>query len=298
MPQPPSPLDRAALRRAFGRAAATVAGASFLDREVERRMAERLGYVRLEPRRVLDAGAGTGASLAMLRARYPRAETVAADFAPALVRRARSARPIAARLRGLVGAAPARFVCADLAALPFPAESFGLVWSNLALAFAPSVPAAIAEWRRVLETGGLLMFSTYGPDTLKELRAAFAAADAAPHVHDFVDMHDLGDMLIAAGFADPVMDMEMVTLTYADVGALARDLRDSGQASALAARRRGLTTPRAWTRMVKAYERARRDGRLPATVEVVYGHAWKAVPKASADGRAIIRFDRAINTRR
>lgn len=113
----------------------------------------------------------------------------------------------------------------------------------------------------------------------------------------FTDMHDLGDLLVGAGFADPVMDMEMLTLTYEDVASLVRDLRNSGQQNALATRPRGLTTPRTWRRMLEAYETERRDGRLPVTVEVVYGHAWKAAPRKVTDGRAIIHFDRSIKSR-
>jgi malonyl-CoA O-methyltransferase len=144
----------------------------------------------------------------------------------------------------------------------------------------------------VLEVGGLLMFSTYGPDTLKELRAAFGA-DAALHVHPFVDLHDLGDTLAGNGFADPVMDMDIVTVTYDSVKALATDLRASGERNALAARRRGLTGRDLWRRMMETYSVHARAGRIPATFEIVYGHAWKAAPKATADGRAIIHFDRA-----
>jgi malonyl-CoA O-methyltransferase len=138
------------------------------------------------------------------------------------------------------------------------------------------------------------MFSTYGPDTLKELRGAFARIPRSHHVHAFVDMHDLGDMLLAAGFADPVMDMEMLTLEYADVGALVADLRASGQTNALAARRRGLMSRDEWQQMISAYEGERRQGRLPASVEVVYGHAWKGVPTRISDGRAVVRFDRTV----
>lgn len=259
-------------------------------------MAERLEYIRLAPARVLDAGAGHGASLPLLRARYPKAEIVAADFAQELLRAARGARTLADRARRLLGAPPTEWVCADFARLPFAAGSFGLVWSNLALSYSADAGATLAEWLRVLEVGGLAMFTTYGPDTLKELRAAFAAAPGA-RVQTFMDMHDIGDLLVGAGFADPVVDMELLTLTYDDVAAIARDLRHSGQQSALADRPRGLTTPRAWQRMAQAYETRRANGRLPVTVEVVYGHAWKVEPRNAADGRAIIRFDRDIKRR-
>ena len=162
----------------------------------------------------------------------------------------------------------------------------------LALDFAlPMLQAARSQdpWlRRVLKVGGLLMFSCYGPDTLKELRNAFAARDAAPHVHGFVDMHDLGDMLSVCGYSAPVMDMEVITLTYADAEALLADLRATGQQNVLAERRRGLTGKGVLEGMRAAYEQLRRDGRLPASFEIVYGHAWKAQPRLTEDGRAIV----------
>jgi malonyl-CoA O-methyltransferase len=141
----------------------------------------------------------------------------------------------------------------------------------------------------VLEIGGLLMFSTLGPDTLRELRSAFA--DGYAHTQRFADMHDLGDMLVGCGFADPVMDMEVVTLTYDDFDAMLAELRAAGSACAMKARRHGLTGRQAWSAARTAYESMRRDGRLPATFEIIYGHAWKAAPKQTPDGRAIVRFD-------
>lgn len=280
-------LDRRAARRWFERAAAASA-ADPLAREVERRMAERLDYVRLAPARILDVGAGVAAH-EVLRRRYPRAEIVAVDGAAAMLRQARAARPLAGRALARLRGAGERFVCADSAALPFAPGACELVWSNLALAWSDAGPA-LREWHRVLAVGGLLMFSSYGPDTLQELRAAFA--DTVPHVHPFPDMHDIGDALVAAGFADPVVDMERITLTYAGVEGLVADLRSTGQRNAHAARRRTLTGADRWRRARAAYGALARDGRVPASFEIVYGHAWKAAPRSAADGRAIIKIDR------
>jgi malonyl-CoA O-methyltransferase len=193
------------------------------------------------------------------------------------------------------------FVCADAARLPLAQASFGLVWCNLSLAWVADTMALFREFHRVLEPGGLLMFSAHGPDTLKELRGAFARSDAHPHVHAFADMHDLGDMLVAAGFAAPVMDMDMVTLTYADVRALLQDLRRSGQTNVMHARRRGMLGRGTWAKMVAAYEAERREGRLPVTVEIVYGHAWKGEKRAAprtANGAATIEFDPRVGRRK
>ena len=285
-------LDRRAARRWFARAASTPAEDP-VAAEVERRMAARLEYVRLEPRWIADVGRGATTRPSTVRDRYPKAQMLRADPVFAPVRRARRAPPLMARMRSLLGTGREHLVCADLSALPIRTGSCGLVWSNLALAWSADPAATLGEWHRVLEIGGLLMFSSYGPDTLKELRAAFRAADSAsPHVHPFVDMHDLGDALVATGFADPVMDMEMLTVTYASAEALLDELRSTGRRNAHAARRRGLTGRHAWTRMIAAYGALARDGRVPASFEIVYGHAWKTAPRTTADGRAIIRFDR------
>lgn len=219
-------------------------------------MLERLDYVRLDPARILDAGSGPPRR--DLRRRYPRALTIALDFSLAMLGR----RGWLERL----GASEVR-VCADMQALPIVDASFDLVWSNMALHWLPDPLAAFREFRRVLSPGGLVMFSTLGPDTLKELRAAAGER----RVHRFVDMHDLGDMLLAAGLSEPVMDMELLTFRYADADALLADLRASGQANTRADRARGLAG-RGFA------ERLRRSiGPQPSvSYEIVYGHAWQA----------------------
>ncbi len=287
-------LDRALLRRRFARAAATSDGADVLAREIARRMDERLDYIRLEPRRVLDLGCGTGQDLARLAQRFPQATVLAADFAPPMLARAgERARTEAGRgglLRRLFGGSqPLPHVAADAAALPLARGSLGLVWSNLMFPALDDPLPALREIHRTLEVGGLLMFSTLGPDSLRELRAALPATQG-DRVHRFIDMHDIGDALVKAGFADPVMDMEMLTLTYADVDDLLRDLRATGGNNAATTRPRGLSGRRGWLAARAAYDRLRVDGRLPASFEIIQGHAWKAAPKTTEDGRSIVRF--------
>lgn len=283
-------LDAAQARRAFARAAPTHAQAAALAREVAQRMAERLDYIRHEPRRVLDAGAGTGDDLRLLALRYPRAGLIGLDAAQPMLRQARGAGGLLERLRARVLGRARHLVCGEFSSLPLKGASIGMVWSNLALAWAGDAGAAFSEFHRVLAPGGLLMFSSYGPDTLKELKAAFGAAGER-RVHSFADMHDLGDLLLASGFAAPVMDMEMLTLTYTDVDALARELKATGQTNAARARSRGLAGRGAWARMREAYEREHRDGRLPATIEVIYGHAWRGERRIAADGRQVMKLD-------
>ncbi|WP_341744179.1 methyltransferase domain-containing protein [Azonexus hydrophilus] len=282
-------VDAAQVGRRFSRIAGVYDRGDFFAREVDRRMQERLDYVRLTPARIVDLGCSRGASLAGLAARFPAAEVLALDNSQAMLVAGREPRPGWQRLLGL-GRRGGQRICGDVERLPLAGGSAGLLWSNLVLHWLDNPLPALAEAHRVLEVGGLLMFSTLGPDTLHELRSAFS--DGYAHTQRFTDMHDLGDMLVECGFSDPVMDMEVITLTYDSVDALFAELRAAGSACAMKARRHGLTPPGRLAAMRQAYERLRSDGRLPATFEVIYGHAWKARPRQTADGRAIIRFER------
>lgn len=271
-------MDPRLARRRFERAARRYAGAARLEAEIGARMLERLDYVRLAPRRVLDAGSGPPQRA--LGERYPGAEVIALDFALAMLR---------AGKRKLFERNPPRPVCGDLMRLPVANASVGLLWSNMALHWAGDPLAALREFHRVLEVDGLLTFSTLGPDTLGALRAA-----AGPgRVHGFLDMHDLGDMLVAAGFAEPVMDMERLTIVYRSGDALLADLRATGQTSALrTGARAGLMGRRFRAALEAGLAAQMREGKLPVAYEVVYGHAWKAPLRRAADGRAIVQFDK------
>lgn len=282
-------VDRKQVGKRFSRVAAGYDQADFFAREVDRRMLERLDYVKLTPGRILDLGCSRGGSFAELSRRYPAAQLLGLDVSHAMLGGAQAARPAWQRWLGIGKPAPARLQ-ADAERLPLAARSTALVWSNLLLHWLDNPLPALAEAHRVLEVGGLLMFSTLGPDTLRELRSAFA--DGYAHTQRFTDMHDLGDMLVECGFADPVMDMEVITLTYEDIDALFADLRAAGSACAMKARRYGLTGRGRLAEVRAAYEGMRQEGRLPATFEVIYGHAWKPEARQTADGRAIVRFER------
>jgi len=267
-------IDTRLARRRFARAAGTYADASRLESEVAVRMLERLDYVKLAPRRILDAGSGPPRRL--FAKRYPKAEAIAIDFSLEMLR---------ARKKRLFERNSPRAVCADLARLPLADGCVELAWSNMALHWLGEPLAALKELQRVLAPEGLLMFSTLGPDTLKELRAAAGEA----RVHAFADMHDLGDMLVASGFSAPVMDMEILQIAYRDAAALLADLRGSGQTSARLDRPRGLAG-----RRFAAALRAALGAAPRATFEVVYGHAWKVAPRAADDAKAM-RFHRRIS---
>ena len=295
----PRDVDPAAVRRGFERAAATYDAGAALQREIGARMAERLDYVKLSPAAILDAGCGTGEAIGDLNVRYPAARIVAFDIALPMVvaarRRVHASRSTFRRLLRPFASRSAiepAFVCADINRLPFAGVAFDLIWSNLALQWVNDLPRAFAEFRRAMKVGGLLSFTTFGPDTLRELRGAFAGIDGRTHTNRFVDMHDIGDMLVHAGFADPVMDMEYVTLTYDSPRALLAELKAIGAANRTRGRPIGLMGRSRFERVLARLDALRRDGRIPATFEVVYGHAWKGEPRTSAEGHAIVRFQR------
>jgi len=286
-------LDKRSLRAAFERAAHSYDEVAVLQRAIADRLLARLEVVKRVPQSVLDVGSGTGYVTRLLLRRYPRARVLAADLAHAMVRQARARTRPLLRIPALatLGLPVPRwfsnhtdFVCADLECLPFAAASFDMIVSNLTLQWC-DVPTAFAECRRVLRPGGLFLFTSFGPDTLTELRAAWYAVDARPHVHGFLDMHDVGDALVHAGFTEPVLDVERFTLTYADVLAVLRDLKHLGAHNAARGRARGLTGKQAFARFRAAYEAVRVDGRIPATYEAVYGLAW--VPESAPVRRTV-----------
>lgn len=290
-------LDRTEVRRAFDRAAASYDAHAVLQREVCDRLLERLDFMKVIPRRIVDLGAGTGYGLQHLQVRFPSANLLGLDLAPAMLRRARAKFPasswgqrLAARLTSATFAS-VEFVCADMERLPFKPNSLDLIWSSLTLQWANDLEGTLRDCHRSLAPGGLMMFATFGPDTLKELRAAFANIDSTPHVNRFADLHDIGDMLVNTGFANPVMEMEMLTLTYHDLKALMIDLKGIGAHNAAVARRRGLMGKSAWQKLEQEYECHRIEARLPATYEVIYGHAWAGDKTRREDGRQVIEFN-------
>jgi malonyl-CoA O-methyltransferase len=258
-------LDRRQLRTAFEHAARAYEAAAVLQREIGGRLRERLEFTKLNPARALDIGCGPGSEIMALSKRYPKAQVWGVDIAMNMLLCAR-------RTQGWFHRKP--LVCADAAYLPLAATSFDLIYSNLMLQWCNDLESVFGELRRVLKPHGMLLFSTFGPDTLKELRSAWQAVDGFNHVNRFIDMHDIGDALIRAGFVEPVMDVEHITLTYADVYALMHDLKSIGAHNVTNGRARGLYGRKRMCQLMQAYAQFRRDGRVPATYEVVYGTAW------------------------
>lgn len=275
------------LRKSFANAATTYDAAAVLARETGKRMIERLDYVKIAPVRVADIGCATGDGIRELQQRYPSAIPLALDSALPMLAAARSSTPL---LKRLLRGGPI-LLNADVNALPLASGSLDLIWSNLMLHWIEDPLPALREMQRALDIGGLLMFAMLGPDTLKEVRLACQDAGYAEAVipsQHFHDMHDIGDMLLAAGFADPVMDMESISLTYDGPLGLLRDQRHLGVRDAMF----GKLGWRQWRQVFSNYERQKIDGRIQASFEIIYGHAWKPAPRMLPDGRAIVRFDR------
>lgn len=267
-------IDALRLRRAFGRAADGYDAVAALQREVASRLLEQLDALGdRTPERALDLGCGPGHAARTLHERWPKAQVLAVDFALPMLRRidARKSwwRPLQRSVQP---------VCADVAALPFVDDSADLMFSSLCLQWVADLPRALSGFRRVLRPGGLLLFSTFGPETLGELRDAFAQADAGNPVTPFAQIQQVGDALQAAGFRDPVLHRDRFALTYPDVPTLMRELRALGAHNARADRRRTLMGKARMQRVFDAYETLRHDGALPSTWEVIYAQAFAPAP--------------------
>lgn len=295
-----APINQAAVRQSFAHPEKTEA-ARFIRREIASRMAERLDLIKLNPAMIVDAGCGTGADLLCLQERYAEARVLGIDASPAMLQQAevllRQSQSTLSRVipkwlgQALQLAAQIELACADFARIPLQPQSVDFVWSNLALLWHAQPDLVFAEWRRILQVDGLLMFSSFGPDTFIEVRQAFAAVDDYPHTLPFVDMHDLGDMLVHAGFSTPVMDMEKIYLTYQEPEQLLREVAAFG-GNPLLSKRQGLFGKQAWQQVLQALNAQRKaDGRLHLTLEVIYGHAFRAPDRKTASGESIIQFD-------
>lgn len=290
-------IDKHWLQSSFNRAAPHYDAAAVLQHEIGQRLFERLEFIKLQPEIIVDIGAGTGRQTRLLAQRFPHARTIALDLAPAMLQQARLRLSWWERWRRRQ-----RFICADAEQLPFADRSIDLLFSNVTLQWCETPERVFAEFQRVLRPGGLVLFSTFGPDTLRELRQSWQAVDPHTHVNLFIDMHDLGDALLRTGLADPVMDMENITLTYPDLRSLMRELKMIGAHNVTAGRPRGLTGRQRLRQLTEAYEGFRnpQDQRLPASYEVIYGHAWKsqiADQQQLTDGSITIPLD-ALQQRR
>ncbi len=262
----PPRLDKRSIQKYFNRAAKSYDNAAILHEELLNRLLEKLQYIRHQPETIIDIGCGTGKAIRDLQKAYPRARICATDIAFEMLLQASSSFRLLSKKR---------LVSADMERLPFAAQAFDLVFSSLAMSWSNDIGATLREFARISRPGALLMFSSFGPGTLHELGASWQALDAYPHVHRFVDMHDVGDAMLAAGFAQPVVDAETIRMEYRDFRSLLDDLRNTGASNADVSRRRGLTTPAQLRRLEQSYrEHGFENDKFIASYEVVYGHAW------------------------
>ncbi len=263
-------FDRRQLRRSFGRAAAKYTEVAALQREVEARLLEQLSYLDdRQPQRVLDLGSGPGRAAGTMKKRWPKAEVIAVDAALPMLREV----PRHTRFWR-----PVRRVNADVSRLPFADQCVDVIFSSLCLQWLDDLPAVLSEFRRVLRPDGLLLFSTFGPETLSELRDAYLQAGETPPLSPFAAIQQVGDAMLAAGFKDPVLDRDRYTLTYPDLRGLMRELRAIGAGDARHDRPRGLGGRDRLRRVTTNYETLRRDGVLPSTWEVITAQAWGPPP--------------------
>ncbi|HEY8118917.1 MAG TPA: malonyl-ACP O-methyltransferase BioC [Methylophilaceae bacterium] len=280
-------IDKARVRTSFDRAAESYDSAAILQAEVRERMLSRLDFVKIAPRTILDAGCGTGRASHALAKRFADSRIISLDIAMGMLKKTQTARGGFERFKRLLGISQQTALCADIENLPLANGSLGLVWSNLAIQWCNDLDQVFSEAHRVLQPEGLVMFSSFGPDTLKELRQATSTDPEHVHVSRFIDMHDIGDALVRAGFTAPVLDVEHFVLTYDDVISVMRDLKTIGAHNAAEGRHRGLLGKGFLQKLIQDYERFRKDGKLPATFEVVYGHAWKPQPKFQSEDGSI-----------
>jgi len=259
-------LDKHTTRLHFERAADHYDASAVLQREIATRLSERLDYIKINPQRVLDLGCGTGYLSQDLLKRYSKAPVIALDLALNMAKKTSQLGGWRRRPKP---------VCADAEKLPLQTDSIDLIVSNLMLQWSNDLPKTFAGLHRVLAPNGLLLFTTFGPDTLKEIRQSWQGIDTQPHTSTFVDMHDIGDALLQAGFINPVMDMEMITMTYKDVKQLMRDIKQIGASNTDTSRAKGLMGKAKLQQFMGAYEQFKTAaGLYPATWEIIYGHAW------------------------
>lgn len=267
-------LDKSKVRKNFDAAASAYDTVAKLQQHVAAELLDRMEVMRLAPKTILDLGSGTGRSSQHLGTRFPRADLVQVDIASQMLCHARQIQGLSPRKLS--------FLCADAEQIPLADNSVDLVFSSLMLQWCQEPEQVFAELKRIIRPGGLFIFSTLGPDTLYELRESWAAVDDGVHVNAFMDMHVVGDSLLHAGFVDPVVEVDETIVTYDSGRGLMMDLKGLGATNVVSNRRPGLTGKKRLSNMLREYETYRRDGKLPATYEVVYGHAWVVAGNSSS----------------
>ncbi len=253
------------IRNTFNTASSNYNDNALLQNEIANRLAEKLKVISIKPQTIIDLGSGTGFLSEKTAKIFPNSILVCVDFAQ----------------QSLLENSQNLKVCANAYELPFASNSVDFIVSNLMMQWCPDLTTLFNECFRILKPQGLFLFTTFGPDTLKELKRSWSVVDSSAHVNNFIDMHDIGDQMLQSGFQSPIMEMENITLTYEKVVDLMHDLKAIG-AQNVANRSKALTGKTKFKKMIEMYENYREDGKLPATYEVIYGHAWKNEKKLGA----------------
>ncbi|MFI4937349.1 MAG: malonyl-ACP O-methyltransferase BioC [Candidatus Berkiellales bacterium] len=279
-------VKKADIARSFSEATKTYDQHAFVQKEIGQRLLERLRLIKIPPNIILDVGAGTGFLTRQLQQQFPKSHIIGVDLAQGMTHYAKQQQP------WHLWKNKPYYVCGDTEMLPLKNNSVDLIFSNFTLQWCFNLKAAFAEFKRVLKPNGMLFFTTLGPQTLFELRQSFATVDHFTHVNEFIDMHDIGDALLRTQFTDPIMDMEMITVTYANVNTLLHDLKATGAHNIHFDRPMGLTSKNGLKRMLKAYDAFQLpNGLYPATFEIIYGHAFQAIKRVyQQDEDGIIRI--------
>jgi malonyl-CoA O-methyltransferase len=261
------------VRRRFERAAQSFDGADFVHAAMRSGLLSRIEPLLVEAKVVLDLGAATGAANRLLGKRFRGAQIIALDLAHNML--------IKARKKGSWLSKTA-YVQADAGYLPFADQSIDVVFSNLLLPWLADPAPMFSEVARILRKDGVFAFATLGPDSLQEIRRAWAEINDHAHVVHFPDMHNLGDSLVNAGLRDPVLDVDRLTVSYKNSDSLFADLTAVGARNALQARTHTLTGKGQYTKMLTALERGAVDGSIHLDLELVYGHCWGAGARMDA----------------
>ena len=272
-------IDKLAMKARFNRAAMTYGEHDFLQKEVVLRTLQQLDYIRITPRSIIDLGSGTGTASRILIKKFKKASIFQLDIAVSMLKHAQAQIKLPRRWFE-----KKRMVCGDIERLPIANNSVDLAFSSLALQWSMQPDVCFREIRRIMKPGGLFLFSTLGPDTLRELRQAFAAISDTPHVNGFLDIHDVGNLLSSNGFSDPVLEADRITVEYDDLRSLMKDLKGVGASNVSQQRSRGLLGKQKLMKLREQYELFRVKDKLPATYEVIIGHAW-ALGKSEGKGQ-------------
>ena len=280
-------IDKKRAQAAFNKASVSYEDAAVLQKHVLGEMFLRLKLLKINPEIILDLGCGPGNAGPDLKATYKPRDLIYLDFAYDMLKKAEQKNKDHF-LKSFSNKTSQQFICADMEAIPLSEGSIDMIWSNLSLQWCNHLDQVFTQIGKILKHNGLFIFSTFGPSTLHELRASLASFSQHSHVNQFIDMHDIGDALVGCGFSDPVLDVDLYTLTYNTFKDIMYDLKHIGASNALEGRAKGMTGKGFLYQLEKSYETYRADKKLPASYEVVYGHAWKV--NKPLDESSVVKF--------